>query len=252
MKGRVKEQKGIEYYMQLPYSILLHEIEDEGEKYWIAEVPELPGCKSHGSTVDEAVKNAEEAKKDWILDSLEEGDEVPSPIDRDRFSGKTLVRMSRSLHRALSLMAESENLSLNQLIVTMLAKEVGRLGVLNRVEEKLDNLLDRLNEDMERKESQALLDLNMVNSLFGRIYPQNQWQVPVDTGFGLEAPSAAGDEAIYVRPSMPAIAGTALPVESLWLYHFGSHRKPRHEWIVSAVRKEKESESEETVELKEK
>ncbi|HUS04163.1 MAG TPA: toxin-antitoxin system HicB family antitoxin, partial [Dehalococcoidia bacterium] len=115
VKGRVKEQKGIEYYMQLPYSILLHEVDDDGERYWIAELPELPGCKSHGSTVEEAVKSVEEAKRDWILDSLEKGEEVPIPVVRERYSGKILLRMSRSLHRALSLMAEAEKLSLNQL-----------------------------------------------------------------------------------------------------------------------------------------
>jgi len=65
------EKKGIEYYLQLDYSILLHQIEDEGEKFWIAEVPELPGCKSHGLTVEQAVKNVGDAKKAWIEDSLE-------------------------------------------------------------------------------------------------------------------------------------------------------------------------------------
>lgn len=69
MQGRIKEQRGIEYYMQLPYSILLHEVEDEDEKYWIAEVPKLPDCKSHGSTVEEAIRGVEEAKRDSILDS---------------------------------------------------------------------------------------------------------------------------------------------------------------------------------------
>ena len=159
MKGRIKEQQEIEYYMQLPYSILLHEVEDDGERYWIAEVPELPGCKSHGSSVGEAVKSVEEAKKDWILDSLEEGEEVPVPVERDRYSGKILVRMSRSLHRSLSLMAEAEKLSLNQLIVTMLAKEVGRFSVLNRVEQKIDDVLDKINDVIEeqREPSSELL-----------------------------------------------------------------------------------------------
>lgn len=141
LKQKIEQSRSIEYYMQLPYSILIHEIEDDGEKYWIAEIPELPGCKSHGSTVDEAVNSVHEAKRDWILDSLEHDENVPEPVDRERFRGKTLVRMSRSLHRALSLLAESEQVSLNQLIVTMLAKEVGRLGTLNRVEKKLDNML---------------------------------------------------------------------------------------------------------------
>jgi antitoxin HicB len=252
VKRKVKEQKDIQYYMRLPYSILVHEIEDGGKKYWMAEFPELPGCVSHGLTVDEAVKNAEEAKKDWILDSLEEGDEVPAPIDRDRFSGKTLVRMSRSLHRALSLMAESENLSLNQLIVTMLAKEVGRLGVLNRVEEKLDNLLDRLNEGIEARESELILDANTAYSLFGRVCLENQWQVPVDTGIRFEAPSVVGNEASYVRPSTPAVAGTASPFEDLWHYPYYSHQKAGGYRIIFSEHKEKESEAEVTVELKEK
>lgn len=144
MRRKAEEQKGIEHYMQLPYSILLHQVEDAGERYWMAEYPELPGCRSHGSTIEEAVTSAEEAKKDWLLDSLDSGEEIPTPVERDRFSGKTLVRMSRSLHRALALMAEIEKLSLNQLIVTTLAKEVGRLGVLNRVEGKLDELLEKI------------------------------------------------------------------------------------------------------------
>lgn len=152
MKERIKEQKGIEYYMRLPYSILLHEVEEEGEKYWIAEVPELPGCKSHGSTVEEAVKSVEEAKKDWILDSLKSREEVPTPIEREKYSGKLLVRMSRSLHRSLAVMADAEKLSLNQLIVTMLAKEVGRLNVLNRVEDKVDSLLKKIDQVLEEEE----------------------------------------------------------------------------------------------------
>ena len=144
--NRVVAGQEVEYYMQLPYPLLLHEVEDEGERYWIAEVPQLPGCKSHGSTVEEAVESLKEAKKDWILDSLHKGEEVPVPVERDRYSGKTLLRMSPSLHRALALMAESEKLSLNQLIVTILAREVGRFAALNRVEQRLDRLLDRMDD----------------------------------------------------------------------------------------------------------
>jgi len=250
VKGTVKEQKDIEYYMHLPYSILLHEIEDEGKRYWIAEFPELPGCTSHGSTVDEAVSNAKEAKKDWILDSLEEGDEIPTPIERDRFSGKTLVRMSRSLHRALSLMAESENLSLNQLIVTMLAKEVGRLGVLNRVEEKLDKLLDSLSEDMEQKRTQVALDVNAVYSLIERAYQQNQLQGVGDISFGLETTDEAGAKRIY--PFTPAAVGTATsPFEELCGYYVpSSYPKIGSHCVFLTGHKEKEREGEYDVELK--
>jgi type II secretory ATPase GspE/PulE/Tfp pilus assembly ATPase PilB-like protein len=151
MRTRKGKEGKTEFYMRLAYSVLLHEIEDEGEKYWIAEIPELPGCKSHGSSVEEAIKNIEEAKREWIEDSLEQGEEVPAPIDRENFGGRILVRMSRSLHRSLSLVAESERLSLNQLIVTILAKEVGRLSVLTGVEKKLHRIIAKIDDTIEEK-----------------------------------------------------------------------------------------------------
>ena len=205
MKGKIKEQKGIEYYMQLPYSILLHEVVDNSEKYWIAEVPELPGCKSHGSTVEEAVKSVEEAKKDWVLDSLEKDEEVPVPVERDSYSGKMLVRMSRSLHRSLSLIADAERLSLNQLIVTILAKEVGRLSVLNRVEQKIDNVLDKINDVIEerREPSSKLL------RLLTQPYEAEQYFV-VGTTPDIEAQAAVG-AATFFR----GVASTASPFEEL-------------------------------------
>jgi len=216
MKGRVKEQKGIEYYMQLPYSILLHEVEDEGEKYWIAEVTELPGCKSHGSTIEEAVKSVEEAKKDWILDSLKAGEEVPTPVERDRYSGKMLVRMSRSLHRSLALIAETEKLSLNQLIVTMLAKEVGRLSVLNRVEDKVDNLLHKINDVLEGEG----IKISLSESFRIMAQPQEPGQYfVVDTG----RISEDQDIAVTIEALTPAVVSTGSPLEDL-SYYLRSYR----------------------------
>ncbi len=160
MAGISKDNKGIEYYAQLPYPILLHQVEDEGVKHWMAEIPDLPGCKSHGATVQEAIASVDEAKRDWIADSLEARETVPGPVDRVRYSGKTLVRMSRSLHRALALLADSEKLSLNQLIVTILAKEVGRLDVLNRAEDKMDRLFEQMQELVERDQrSDAVMSI---------------------------------------------------------------------------------------------
>ena len=211
MKRRAKEQKGIEYYMGLPYSILLHEVEEEGEKYWIAEVPELPGCKSHGSSVEEAVKSVEEAKKDWILDSLKEGEQVPTPIERESYSGRMLVRMSRSLHRSLALIAEAEKLSLNQLIVTMLAKEAGRLSVLNRVEDKVDNLLQKIDQVLE--EEGVRMPFHQLIRVIGQ--PQERGQCFVaDTG------SISGylNAGAAVGAIIPGFVTTESSLEGLWRY----------------------------------
>ena len=222
MKGEIKEQKGIEYYMQLPYSILLQEVEDEGEKYWIAEVPELPGCKSHGSTVEDAVKSVEEAKRDWILDSLKEREEVPTPVERDRYSGRMLVRMSRSLHRSLALMADAEKLSLNQLIVTMLAKEVGRLNVLNRVEDKVDSLLQKI--DYVLKEEGLRMPFS--RSLSEMMQAQERGQYII---FGIEHTSEDLNAVANIGTVASGFVTTGSPLEDLWKYqpffqHLGQQR----------------------------
>lgn len=228
MKGRAKEQKGIEYYMQLPYSILLHEVEDEGEKYWVAEVPDLPGCRSHGSTVEEAVKSVEEAKKDWILDSIKEGEEVPTPVERDRYSGRILVRMSRSLHRSLALVAESEKLSLNQLIVTMLAKEVGRLSVLNRVEDKVDNLLQRISDVLEEEE----VRISFSKSLRVMSHPQEHEQrFVVDTSLSMEDLAVAANMGAFT----PGVATTVPSFQDLSIYPYFQY--PGQQRVIYSAKK---------------
>jgi predicted RNase H-like HicB family nuclease len=42
-------------------------------------VPDLPGCTSAGSTIDEARRNAIEAIRLWIEDAKADGETLPSP-----------------------------------------------------------------------------------------------------------------------------------------------------------------------------
>ncbi len=50
---------------------------DDGSVH--AYVPELPGCTSWGSTLEEAVANVREAMALWIAAAREEGTPVPAP-----------------------------------------------------------------------------------------------------------------------------------------------------------------------------
>jgi predicted RNase H-like HicB family nuclease len=54
---------------------------DEDEAF-IADVPELPGCMAHGSTHEEALRNAQEAIDLWIETASEAGTPVPKPKAR--------------------------------------------------------------------------------------------------------------------------------------------------------------------------
>ncbi len=46
---------------------------------YIVTVPELPGCKTHGETYEQAVKNGKEAIEAWIEDANKDGVPLPEP-----------------------------------------------------------------------------------------------------------------------------------------------------------------------------
>lgn len=69
----------IKDYVNMPHKITIKLWEDEREKYWVAEIPELPGCMSDGETVKEAIKNVIDAKELWIEVALCDDIEVSLP-----------------------------------------------------------------------------------------------------------------------------------------------------------------------------
>ena len=109
------------YYTDLEYPIELFRRDDEGDHYWVAEIPDLPGCVADGETPDEAVASIQEAKRLWIEARLENGHQVPEPTDARGYSGRLLLRMPKSLHRRLATQSRREGTSLNMYIVSLLS-----------------------------------------------------------------------------------------------------------------------------------
>ncbi|MBE2240350.1 MAG: type II toxin-antitoxin system HicB family antitoxin [Caldilineaceae bacterium] len=115
------------YYLSLPYTI---ELVRENEGAWFARVAELPGCMTEGDSAEDAATLVQDALAGWIELALEDGRVIPEPKRQDEFSGKFVVRVSKSLHRDLVDAAAKEQVSLNQFIATELARAVGRLSGL--------------------------------------------------------------------------------------------------------------------------
>ena len=114
--------KDLEYYLNLPYTITVKRGTGDGAEYWIARVLELPHCMTHGATPEEALRDIEDAKREWLESNLEAGLPIPEPA---KFTGQYHLRMPPSLHEALAIKSESEDVSLNQFIITALARAVG-------------------------------------------------------------------------------------------------------------------------------
>ena len=112
--------KTLNEYLALPYRMEIVEDRDEGG--YVVSYPELPGCITCGETVESAVANAEDAKREWITAALEEGITIHETDDLENYSGQFKLRIPKSLHRSLTEHARREGISMNQYCVYLLAK----------------------------------------------------------------------------------------------------------------------------------
>ncbi|RKU12309.1 toxin-antitoxin system HicB family antitoxin [Candidatus Poribacteria bacterium] len=99
--------------------------EAEGGGYLI-EYPDLPGCMSDGETIQEAIENGRDAIRSWIETVRVHRDEIPAPGSS---SGRWVQRVPKSLHTRLAQRAEHEGVSLNALVISLLAEGLGRKDV---------------------------------------------------------------------------------------------------------------------------
>ena len=118
--------KDLAYYMGLDYPVEVKKIkEDEGGGFFVS-VPLLPGCMSDGESLEEAYDNIQEAKEEWFSSMLERGMKIPEPVEQEEYSGKFIIRLPKTLHRALVQVSKREGVSLNQYVTNTLAYSLGQ------------------------------------------------------------------------------------------------------------------------------
>jgi predicted RNase H-like HicB family nuclease len=109
-------------YLDKPYNIIIRHITDESGSYYFATVQEFDGCMSDGDTYAEAFENIQDAMELWIETKLENGFPIPDPINYNKYSGKFVLRLPKTLHARLALEADQEGVSLNQYALYRLSK----------------------------------------------------------------------------------------------------------------------------------
>jgi len=120
----MSEQKNLNYYLSLPYTVQLIR---EDQETWFARVVELPGCMTEGDSAQEAAEMILDAMTGWIEIALADGRAIPEPRPAEDYSGKFVVRLPRSLHRELVEAAERDGVSLNSFVNASLGRAVGQV-----------------------------------------------------------------------------------------------------------------------------
>src|SRR3954470_5142931 len=96
-KGKTKSVNVSEH---LEYQVNI--VFDPRDNIYVARIPELENCHTHGNTPEEALANAREAIELWLETAKEKKIPVPEPIIRKKFSGKFVVRTPEDLHALLA------------------------------------------------------------------------------------------------------------------------------------------------------
>ncbi len=117
------KNKTLKYYLSLPYRMeIIPDTDEGGYTVWF---PELPGCLTCGDTLEEALSNADDAKKLWISVAIEEGIKIEEPAtdaNSSEYSGQFKLRIPKTLHHSLALHAKREGISMNQYCLYLLAQ----------------------------------------------------------------------------------------------------------------------------------
>lgn len=112
--------KTLNDYMAMSYRMEIVEDKDEGG--FVVSYPDLPGCVTCGETLESAIANVADAKKEWIIAALESGMKIQEPDQLDDYSGQFKLRIPKSLHKSLAEHSKREGISMNQYCVYLLAK----------------------------------------------------------------------------------------------------------------------------------
>lgn len=94
---------------------------EEGD-YFAVRFPDFPGIITGGDTIEDALRNAEEALE--LTLSVMKERKVQPPKPKSSFSGQFNVRVPKDLHRRLIAGAEEEGVSLNAYINYLLVGEL--------------------------------------------------------------------------------------------------------------------------------
>lgn len=122
--------------MKLIYPAVFYPFSDGSGGYTV-EFPDLPGCVTEGRDLEEAFEMAMDAASGWVLDELEEGNEIPKAsaytevkprengqvnivlLDMDKYTeqyGEKAVRKNVTIPAWLNTFAEKKKINFSQVL----------------------------------------------------------------------------------------------------------------------------------------
>ena len=103
-------------------------VPNENETKYYCRVPDLPGCITTGSSIDDAIEMITDAASGWLVVAEDEGNEIPAPtpqhkLDIPKNAICSIIRIDTFAYRAATdTRAVRKNVSLPAWMATLVEK----------------------------------------------------------------------------------------------------------------------------------
>jgi len=77
-------EKNIEYYLNLDYEIVFKKVKPEDGGGWFAYYKDFKGVMGDGESVEEALKNTQEAFKAFLIVAIKNKETIPEPSESEK------------------------------------------------------------------------------------------------------------------------------------------------------------------------
>lgn len=126
----MKDNKKIDYYLNLPWTYTIETEIHEGSSYYIIHVNELPGICTDSKSLDEGMSEIKNLIACAIEIYQEKGEPVPEPIDREHFKGKISYRTNSERHYLIAKTAQRMHKSISKTLDTIIDKGLDQLKAI--------------------------------------------------------------------------------------------------------------------------
>jgi predicted RNase H-like HicB family nuclease len=124
---KTNNDKGLDYYLNLPWTYTIETEIHEGSSYYIIRVNELPGICTDSESLDKGMSDIKSLIACAVEIYQEKGEPVPEPVDRDHFKGKILYRTDSERHYLIAKTAQRMHKSISKTLDTLIDKGLEHL-----------------------------------------------------------------------------------------------------------------------------
>lgn len=122
-------KKKLKYYLGLNWSYTIEQSYYKKKKFYIIRVNELPGVCTDAESIEEGMKDIQEAIAVAIELYLEQGDIIPEPINKEEFKGNIAYRTTSERHYFLARLARQKHISMNKALDMVFDEGIKQLNI---------------------------------------------------------------------------------------------------------------------------